>query len=177
MRFGRYFSKIARNRYSCRSFKIKPVEKKKIEEILHTARVAPSARNSQPWFVFVIREEKMKDEVSSCYSRNWLKGAPVLIVICGNHSKSWKRTDGKDHCDIDIGIFTDHITLAATDAGLATCWICKFDTKKCAEILNLPPHVEPMALLPLGYPRDKVNKKRHTTQRLTVGDITSWEHF
>ena len=40
-----------------------------------------------------------------------------------DHSQSWKRGDGKDHCDIDVAIAIDHMTLAAAEEGLGTCWI------------------------------------------------------
>ena len=54
--------------------------------------------------------------------------APCVIVICGDHGASWKRkADGKDLCDVDVAITTDHMTLQATELGLATCWICNFD--------------------------------------------------
>jgi len=171
------FVKIAKSRYSSRVYYKKSIKKEILEEILETARLAPSARNSQPWYIFVVQQDEIHNKIAGCYSKQWIKTAPVILIICGNHSKSWKRSDGKDHCDIDVSIFTDHLTLAATEYGLATCWICKFDTKKCAEILNLPQHVEPIALLPIGYPRDIVNCDRHNTQRLSVIDFTSWEYF
>lgn len=174
---GRSFISLAKSRYSCRIFYNKPVERDKIEKILQSGRVAPSARNSQPWSVYVIRENEMKNKIMSCYAKEWIKSAPIIFVICGNHANSWKRSDGKDHCDIDIGIFTDHLTLAASDLGLATCWICKFNAKKCADILNLPSHIEPMVLLPIGYPKDKVSFERHDGQRMSTIDFTHWEYF
>ncbi|MFC2137249.1 nitroreductase family protein [Bacteroidota bacterium] len=174
---GKSFIKIAKGRYSSRIYYKKPIKREILEEILEAGRLAPSARNSQPWYVFVVQQEEMKNKITGCYSKEWIKTAPVILVVCGNHSKSWKRSDGKDHCDIDVSIFIDHLTLAATEYDLATCWICKFDVKKCAEILNLPKHVEPIALLPIGYPRDFVDFDRHREQRLSTIDFTSWEYF
>jgi len=95
------FIDLARRRYSCRSYKNQDVPQDLIEKIIEAARVAPSAVNNQPWFFIVISEESLKKMVTSCYSRNWIESAPVIIVACGNHSQSWRRADGKDHCDID----------------------------------------------------------------------------
>jgi nitroreductase len=42
--------------------------------------------------------------------------------------------------------------LAATEIGLGTCWICHFNSEKCAEIFGLSPNLEPIAMIPIGYP-------------------------
>ena len=81
-------------------------------------------------------------------------------MACGNHQISWKRNDGKDHCDIDVAIAVEHIMLAATELGLGTCWVCNFDAKMCAEILNLPKEWEPIAIIPIGYSDTAVVEKK-----------------
>jgi nitroreductase len=171
------FINIAKNRYSCRNFLDKSISKEILEKIIEAARIAPSARNIQPWYFFVINDRNMLEKIYECYNRDWFKTAPVVIVACGNHSTSWKREDGKDHCDIDIAIAVDHITLAATDMGLGSCWVCRFDAKKCSQILNLPSYVEPIVLIPIGYPADKPDTKRHEFQRVKLSEITNWDYF
>ena len=153
------FIQLARSRYSCRKYKQQSVEDDKLNYVLEGGRVAPSAANHQPLFFVVVKDENIEN-LWSCYSREWLRSAPVCIVICSDHSKSWKRADGKDSADIDAAIATDHITLAATSIGLATCWVCNFNKQKLTEILNLPDHVEPVVLLPLGYPDDAPDTER-----------------
>lgn len=165
---------LAKKRYSCRSFLDKPIDKYLILNVLEAGRVAPSAANKQPWIFIVVNEQPLLRQIKSCYGKSWIESAPAVIVICGNHTTSWKRDDGKDHCDIDIAIATDHITLAATDAGLGTCWVCKFDAGKCASILGLPPDIEPMVLLPIGFPADTGNPDRHESQRLASDKIIRW---
>lgn len=171
------FIDLARRRYSCRSYKNQDVPRDLIERIIEAARIAPSAVNNQPWFFIVISEEPLKKMVTSCYSRNWIESAPVIIVACGNHSQSWRRADGKDHCDIDMAIAIDHLMLAATDNGLATCWVCKFDAMKCSGFLELPSHITPIAIIPIGYPNDTVNPDRHKDKRKTLDEIIFWEKF
>jgi nitroreductase len=171
------FQELAKERYSCRSYSSKEVSKDIISEVLNIARMAPSAKNLQPWRFVVVTNADLKEKLSDCYSASWLKTAPVIIVACGDHSASWKRSDGKDHCDIDLAIAIDHITLSATDIGLATCWICKFDVMKCAEVLNLPSNVYPVALIPLGYSAEKGNYSERHLIRKDLGDIVSWEGY
>jgi len=171
------FIDLARNRYSCRSYKNQEIPKDLLEKVLEASRVAPSAVNFQPWFFVVISDDSLKKMVSSCYSRNWLESAPIIIVACGNHSQSWRRADGKDHCDIDVAIAIDHLMLAATDYGLATCWVCKFDVMKCSACLELPSHITPIAIIPIGYPNDTVNPNRHKDKRKPLNDLVFWEKF
>ncbi len=163
-----------KRRYSVRTYQEKPVEKEKLIQILEAARLAPSACNNQPWHFVVFTGEQKINEVGEAYRGKWLTKAPAVIVICGDHGKSWKRFDGKDHCDIDAAIAIEHMALAAADLGLGTCWICAFDAKRCHEILGLPEHMEVIALLPVGYPlTDAVPDK----DRASLEDIVSWEGY
>ena len=152
------FLELAKNRYSCRKYDSRPVEAEKLELILEAGRVAPSAANFQPWYFYVIREADNLAKIHQVYHREWFRSAPVVIVICGDHNAAWKRSDGKDHCDIDVAIATDHMTLQAAELGLATCWICNFDAEKTSELLMLPGHMEPAVILPLGYPLDQESR-------------------
>ena len=108
------------------------------------------------------------------YERQWFETAPLIIVVCADHLQSWKRSyDGKDFAGIDVAIATDHMTLMATSLGLGTCWICHFNTKKCIELLNLPPNIEPIALLPVGYPKGEMPLKK----RKKLNEIVFWNGF
>lgn len=168
------FIEVAKKRYSVRNYLDKPVEKEKILQVLEVARIAPSAVNKQPWHFIVITNEATKSKIANTYPRDWFKTAPTIIVVCGDHSKSWKRSDGKDHCDVDVAIAIDHMTLAATDIGLGTCWVCAFDAKQCHEILNLPENLEVIALIPIGYPADTVPENK---KRLDISEIVTWEEY
>jgi nitroreductase len=166
---------IINNRYSVRSYEEKKVEKEKLLSILEAGQLAPSAVNFQPWHFIVVQEEENHKNFSEIYHRDWFKQAPVYIVICGDHNESWKRKeDGKDHCDIDAAIAIDHMTLQATELGLGTCWICNFYVEKCKKFFNLPEHIEPIAILSLGYPKgDHIPEKK----RKELDTIVHWEKF
>jgi nitroreductase len=169
------FLNLAKRRYSSRKYLSTPVEEEKLLKVLEAARVAPSAVNKQPWLFYVIREKHNILKICEVYHREWLRDAPVIIVACANHSTSWKRADEKDHADIDLAIAIDHITLQATELGLATCWICNFDALKCSTILNLQNNIEAIAIIPLAYPADSTNPERHTTLRKPLHEIVNWE--
>ncbi|NQU86231.1 MAG: nitroreductase family protein [Mariniphaga sp.] len=165
---------IITKRYSVRSYRNKPVEDEKLIKILDSGRLAPSAVNFQPWFFIVIRGKSEREKFNKVYHREWFRTAPVVIVICADHSTSWKRSqDNKDFTDVDASIAIDHMTLQATDLGLGTCWVCNFDVEECIKLLELPAHIEPIALLPLGYPDDKPPVKK----RKTLDEIVYWGKF
>lgn len=154
------FIDIAKKRYSVRKYKKVEVEEEKILQVLEAVRMAPSACNYQPVRLVVITDPKVKNTISTeAYSGKWLQTAPVMIAVCGDHARSWKRRDGKDHSDIDVAIAIDHLTLAAADIGLGTCWICSFNSELCHSILELPDNFEVVALIPLGYPEDTMPEK------------------
>jgi len=172
-----FFLDLAKKRFSARKYTDKPVEKDKILAVLEAGRVAPSAVNNQPWHFIVITEEKMRQKMADVYHREWFRDVPVMIILCADHSQSWKRSDGKDHADIDVAIAADHMTLAATDLGLGTCWICNFNRDKCVQLFNLPDHIDPVVILSLGYPVESGDTNRHESKRKRTDEIVSWEGF
>ena len=171
------FINIAKNRHSCRNYKPDEVEEDKLAKILEAFRIAPSAVNYQPWELIVIKKQENKSKVYESYHREWLKTAPLIIVACGDRSISWKRNDGKDHLDIDMGIAIDHLMLQATELGLATCWICNFNPEILKRNVNLPANVEPIAIIPLGYPNDTCDPERHNLKRKALNEIVHWENL
>ena len=150
------FLELARRRCSVRQYSDRAVEPEKMDYVLEAARMAPSAVNKQPWHILLIKSEEKRQQLQSCYDREWFKQAPLYLIICGNHAESWKRAeDGKDHVDVDVAILTEHLCLAAAEQGLGTCWVCNFNVTRCKQLFDLPDNLEPIVLLPLGYPADE----------------------
>lgn len=153
------FLELVKQRYSCRAYKPLGVEKEKLDYILECVRLAPSAVNKQPWCFRIVSKEEDKVRLQQCYNRDWFKTAPMYVVASVLHDEEWVRSDGKHHGDIDIAIAVEHLCLAATEQGLATCWVCNFDAVLCKELFNLSDNEEPAVLIPLGYAADEVKPK------------------
>ena len=165
------FRDLAEARFSLRNYDSRPVEQEKIDRLLECVRLAPSAVNFQPCVFYVVTDQVLLAQLQDCYNRDWFKTAPMCIVACGNHQQAWHRKlDGKDHTDIDVAIAVDHLTLAAVDMGLGSCWICNFDAQKCAQVLDLPEGVEPIAMVAIGYAAtdERPLKKRKLHDELFV---------
>ena len=153
------FLELVKNRYSCRAYQSLDVEKEKLDYILECVRFAPSAVNKQPWRFHIVNGEDEKAKLQQCYNRDWFKTAPLYIVASILHDEEWVRADGKHHGDIDIAIAVEHLCLAATEQGLATCWVCNFDSVMCKELFALPENEEPAVIIPLGYAADEAKPK------------------
>jgi nitroreductase len=169
---------VIQKRCSIRSYATTPVEEDKLERLLEAARLAPSACNLQPWRFIVVRSPEGREKIQACYVREWFKTAPLYIIVCCDHDRSWKRpADGKDHADIDAAIATEHICLAAAELGLGTCWVCHFDTQRCALDFRLPESVEPVAVIPVGYPAEPDLFDRTPKKRKPLGEAVIPEPF
>lgn len=165
---------LLQNRYSVRNYLSKEVEKEKINYILECARLSQSAANKQPWHFFVITKDSIREEICEAYPREWMKPAPIFIIVCKDLSQSWKRPkDGADSGDIDASIAAEHICLAAHELGLGTCWIGNFDPDRIKLALKLSDEIVPVAIFPIAYINTDESKKPQQ-KRKDISEITTW---
>lgn len=169
------FKQLAMERYSCRSYTNQKVSEQLISEIFDLCRYAPSAVNFQPWKFIVVNKPELLELLYACYKREWIRTASTIIICLADKNSAWVRSDGKNHADIDLSIFIDHLTIAATEKGLATCWVCNFEVNKVIKDFNIPLQLEPVALIPLGYPEsDKIpiKKRKELSEILHFNSLT-----
>ncbi|MEG1586446.1 MAG: nitroreductase family protein [Bacteroidales bacterium] len=170
------FLELCNRRCSVRDYEDKPVEREKLEYILNAGRLAPSAVNFQPWVFMVVREQENRIKIQECYHRDWFKSAPCYIIICADLAQGWKRKiDKKDFSDIDAAIATEHMCLAATSIGLGTCWVCNFDPESLRSNFHFPDNLDPIAILPVGYPKNPNQCDEIPKVRKPLTEIVRWE--
>ena len=154
------FTEIAENRQSCRSYDpAREVEKEKLDQILETARLSPSACNGQPYQITVCRGEIAKKVAKATQGMGLNKfavDAPILLVIS---EKAYVATaafgakvKGNDYRSIDIGILSAYITAEATAQGLGTCILGWLDDRKLRAITGLDSPARLVILV--GYPKE-----------------------
>ena len=168
------FSELIVTRRSVRLYDNKPLSRGDLLAVLEAGRLAPSACNNQPLRFMVITDPAELAALAPAYPRDWFQTAPAVIVVCGDHRRSWHRGDGKDHLDIDAAIAADHMTLAAAERGLGTCWICAFDPEKVKLVLELPDGVEAIVLLPVGHPVEPLTPAAHQFRRVALDNLVQW---
>jgi nitroreductase len=147
------FNELASTRCSVRSFdKDRSIPDDIILRVLEAGRMAPSAKNLQPWKFHVVLSPHMLAKIQSCYPGDWLKSAPCILIVSGKRSGAWvRRRDGYNSLETDLSIVMDHLILAATALGLGTCWVAAFDPEMLHVALRLEPEDEIFAFTPLGY--------------------------
>ncbi len=165
-----------KTRKSVRAYLDRPVEEEKLSLILEAARLAPSASNRQEWRFVLVRDVETRNKLAAAArNQDFVGQAPVLIVACAETDEHLMSC-GQACYPIDVAIALDHITLAAVELGLGTCWIGAFDEMEVKKILGIPEKgFRVVELMPLGYPADPqaIGKKRFPTERIVRYD--RWE--
>ena len=143
-----------RTRRSIRKYKPNPIPDDVLQRLKDSLRFAPSACNFQPWkFILVTDPQLRKALVTACCDQKFIADAPLVVVGCAFPEKTYHKMGGYgDSIDLDLGIALDHLTLAAADEGIGTCWIGAFDEEAVKKLLDIPKSVKVVALTPVGYP-------------------------
>lgn len=170
------FLQMAKDRFSCRKFESKAVEKEKIDKILTAALVAPTAVNKQPQRILVVDERELLTRLKE--ATKYTFDAPVCFVICVDRELAYSRGyDGKNSAEIDGSIVTTHMMLEAQDLGLGTTWVMAFNPIKVREILEIPDNMEILAMLPTGYPASDVQVSPMHSKRIDIDEMVSYNKF
>ena len=162
------FYDVIRTRRSIRAYKPDPIEPEKLDRILEAGRLAPSACNLQPWAFVLISDPQIRKAFIKVYKQTWICQAPLILIVCADTEKAWKRRDGQEYWQADCAIAMQNMISAATAEGLGTCWIAAFNESSCAELLGLPDNIRPVVITPLGYPAEV---KPLVSDRLGLPDI------
>ncbi len=170
------FLKLAKERFTCRSYMDKKVEKEKLEKILEAGKIAPTAANMQPQRLLILQEEKGLEKLKRGAD---IYQAPLAIIVCGDKEKVWKRSfDGKNMVDIDTSIVTTHMMLEAKELGLESVWVCYFKPDIIRKEFNIPENLEPINILAIGYGSgEKADASRHDKARKPLSETVFYETF
>lgn len=161
---------VIRGRRAIRKYQQKDIPDSLIHELLDLARSAPSSMNGQPWHFIVIKNDRTKKEIAEiknrycppekqAYKADFLKNAPVIIVVCVDIQKSYKR-------EIENGILAAaHIMLGAYGRGLGSVIMTAYSadepriSEEIRKILDIPEGFNPITIIPIGYPDEAPEPK------------------
>lgn len=144
-------------RRSIRKYTGQPVEPEKLDLLLQAAMAAPSAMNCKPWeFVVVTDPEKLSQFRKRLVFGN--RNAHAAIVVCGNPRLS-ANPAARLFWQQDCSLAAENILIAATSLGLGTVWVGVYPVSEFVRvvrnIVGLPRHVAPLALIYVGYPAEE----------------------
>ena len=172
------FTEIVENRQSCRAYNPdRPVEEEKLDRILMSARLSPSACNGQPYHITVCRGEAAKKVAKATQGMGMNKfatDAPVLLVLSEKPyvmtAALGAKVKGNDYRSIDIGILSAYITAEATAQGLGTCILGWLNDAEIRKICSLEGTVR--LVITLGYAKD--DDKLRTKKRKDINELVSF---
>lgn len=154
------------NRRSIRKYKAKEIPQDVLLQVLEAARLAPSGANRQPFQLIVVTDPvKKRGLVPLCKNQHFVDEAAVFIAGIDDPQQKWSR--------VDLSIALDHLSLAAMEYGLGTCWVGAFDHDKLAEYLEVPKDRVITVCVSLGYPDESPEAR----PRKSMSDLTFWNSY
>lgn len=144
-----------RSRRSVRDFKDESIPGDVVDALIEAIRWAPSAGNLQSRkFFFVFDEGKRKQLAKAALGQNFVARAPLVVVGCLDRRIASRYGDrGVNLYAIqDVAASVMSMMLMARELGLGTCWVGAFNEFDVVEVLDLPDHLRPVAIIPVGYP-------------------------
>jgi nitroreductase len=149
------FFDVIEARRSVRAFAAAEVERDKLDRILATARLAPSAGDLQAYQIVVIDgHETMAALAAAAFGQGFIAEARVVLVFCASPARSeakYGERGARLYCLQDATIAACYAQLAAAAQGLASCWVGAFDEARVAAVLRLPAGLRPLTLMPIGH--------------------------
>ena len=161
---------VIKGRRSIRHYRNMDVPDAVIHELIDLARFAPSSMNGQPWSFIIVKDPLTRDRLATIkdeycppekrdYKASMLSDAPVVIVVCVDRQRAHNRV-------IENAVLaTSYLMLAAYSRGLGSVYMSAYtmDEPRLADqirdLLEIPAHIEPVTLLPLGYPDETPGNK------------------
>ena len=163
------FLELAKTRYSVRSYSDAPLEKEKLEKILEAGLCAPTAKNGQPFRIYVIFSEDGLKTVRGLTRCDY--GAPVVLLFAYDTEEEWQNALNPAYYSgqQDVSIVATHVMLEAWELGIGSCWVNMFDPDETAKAFQLPATEKPVLLMPIGYPAEGAEPSpRHFSSRSTA---------
>lgn len=169
------------NRRDIRTFNSTPVSDQLLMKLLEAAHHGPSVGFMQPWNFIVIRDEATKLALAEVVDRErralaihyegtdrdtkfmeikiqGIKEAPVTICVTCDPSRGGDHVLGRNsipETDImSVSCAIQNMWLAAYAEGLAMGWVSFYKKPDIRRILNIPLHIDPTALISIGYTDD-----------------------
>ncbi len=163
-------------RTSVRDYSGEEVSEDSIVFVLDCANTAPSAGNLEAWDVVVVRDPEQKEVLAAAaFDQTHVRDAPVLFVICANYVRSMSRYGDRGilYAVQDATIACTYMMLATHSLRLSSCWVGAIDEDEVREVLSLPPHIRPVAILTVGTGRTRPG----LTGRMTIGEHVHMDNW
>jgi nitroreductase len=158
---------LLKTRRSIRAYTPQAVPREIIEDIIDCGRLAPTARNEQPWEFVVVTDKAVRSRIAQAadYGR-FIADAPVCVAVLSRQTKYYLE---------DGSAATLNILLAAHAHGLGACWVAgdkKPYAAKVVRMVEAPEDYRLISLVSIGYPAEKPE-----TGKRALREMLHWERF
>jgi len=154
-------------RRSVRRYLKKAIPDTTLDLLMKSAMAAPSGNNAQPWAFIIVRDVKLKEELSRVHAWVYMANeAPAAIVMLGDKGSQWWQED--------CAAATQNLLLAAANLGLGAVWcgIKEDQAKAVRKILGIPPEMGVLCIVPIGYPAESLSPNTKFRK-----DKVHWDRF
>ncbi len=167
------FTEVVKNRYSCKKYDGRQITKEQLDAILEAGRLAPTAKNLQEQRIYVIQSEEGLAKIDKLTPCRY--GAPTVLAVAFDRNNVFTYPGGKRDSGVeDAAIVATHLTLAACNAGVDSCWLNFFNPEDAARELGLPENEEVLMLLDLGYAAEGAGPLPNHSSRKELAETVSW---
>ena len=145
-------------RVSVREFTGEKISEAQIDTLLRAAMAAPSAINKQPWAFIVVTDEAIIARLGEALPYSRCSNHPAVAIIpCGDLSKAIEGEMANFWIN-DVSAATENMLLEAHAMGLGAVWTGLHPdmnrAKMVQDMLNLPEHIIPLCVVPVGVPAE-----------------------
>lgn len=166
------FEEIIRKRTAVRKFSDKKLEKEKLDKILEAGRLAPTAKNSQPIKIYVIKSEEGISNLDKATRCRY--GASTVLIVCGNKEEAYHKGEYSTY-EMDSCIVATHMMLEATNVGVDNIWIESYDESILRKEFDIPNEYIPVCILPLGYKIDDCPINPMHDKRKSIDELVEYK--
>lgn len=160
-------------RRSIRTYKPDTVPRDLLMTILEAAQMAPSACNKQNWQFIIIEDDSLKQKLVKMGAAIFIKNAPVGILVL--YDNRTQNIEYSDHIQSGAAAI-QNMLIAASDLGIGACWVCHLPPKRqLRKLFNIPWHLDPIAYIPMGYPKISVHPTR--PRKCNIQHLISYNQF
>lgn len=185
--------KVIYKRRDIRSFLPTPIPETTIYKLLNAAHHAPSVGFMQPWNFILVTSDDIKEKLAWAADKErralaihyegeketkflglkieGLKEAPITICVTCDPTRGGSHVLGRNSIPETDALSTacaiQNMWLAACAEGLGMGWVSFYKKNDIRDILEIPPHIDPLALISIGYTEEYPEKP--------ILELSNWE--
>ena len=165
------FNDVIRKRTATRKFSDRKLSQEDIEKILEAGRLAPTAKNFQPQFIYVVISEEGLEKIDKITPCRY--NAQCCLLVCSDKEIAFHKDEYSTY-EVDATIVATHMILEATNLNIDSTWIEAFDKNEAKSVFELNANLEPVCIINLGYKTDDCPENQMHNQIKNLNEVVKY---